>query len=627
MTRLLPTLLTLLASAAWAVVPDGGAPDELGTGDLAGLLDTSVVSGPSRAEERVDDSPATVTVVTSAQLRALGLRTLHEAINFLSLGMVAQDPLHAVEVGARGVLLSGDYGNHFLVVVDGHTLNDSWNSTAYYEQGLAMPIELVDHLELIVGPGSVLYGSSAMLGVVNVVTRRAAEIGLLRVTLEGGMLPAQRADGSLSFAPEGFGGTGRLSLLSGWSTQLLGLPFEVTAAGEYYMHQGQTLEFGKQTGLVEGDGTSEWPQRWSTSGPAGEWGGETRRYSTRTTSFWLKARWGDVTGFGRAASYSRSTPAIDGFGAAVDFDGRGFERDRSLDFELRWARVLNPHLSMMVRGYFDTYEYLAANQSSSFLTNGVGEPPDTADLTNFTFLQESRGHASWGGVEAQATIDWLADGRFPLLLGVDGRGRHFGAANVDATMEGDIIAESNVYEVTEWQVAAYAQQRARLLPSLLLNAGRSRGHAEQLRAQRRAARSGDVDRAVGRPRQGGGEQRVPFAQRLRALRAVRGLSGSQPAADTRARVDGRARLRAAPRPASLRGGGLRVALHGADSARRAGGRPDAHRVPELRRTAEPRRAGAGGRHGGRVELRRDVHRLVYERRRRRPAAGLSVVVR
>ncbi|MBL8909840.1 MAG: TonB-dependent receptor [Archangium sp.] len=462
--------LLLCASAAFADVPDGGS-EELGTGDLAGLLDTPVVSGPSRAEERVDDSPATVTVVTSAQLRSLGLRTLHEAINFLSMGMVAQDPLHAVEVGARGVLLSGDYGNHFLVVVDGHTLNESWNGTAYYEQGLAMPIELIDHLELVVGPGSVLYGSSAMLGVVNVVTRRAAEIGLMRVTLEGALLPAQRADGSLSFAPEGFGGTGRVSLLSGWSTELLGLPFEVTAAGEYFMHQGQTLEFGKQTGLVEGDGTSEWPQRWTASGPAGEWGGETRRYATRTTSLWLKSRWGDVTGFARAASYSRNTPAIDGFGVAVDFDGRAYERDRSFDLELRWARVLNPHFSMMVRGYFDDYEYLGAQQSSTFLTNGTGELPEGADPANFSFLLETRGRATWGGLEAQATIDWLGDGRFPLMLGVDGRARAFGATNVDATLDGQILAESNAYEALEWQVAAYAQQRARLLPSLLLNAG------------------------------------------------------------------------------------------------------------------------------------------------------------
>ncbi len=467
--RILVLLLTTAAALARAESADGG--DELGTGELAGLLDTAVVSGPSRADERVDDSPATVTVVTAEQLRSLGLRTVHEAINFLSLGMLSQDPLHSVETGVRGVLLSGDYGNHLLVLVDGHTINESWNGTAYYEQGLGLPIELIDHLELIVGPGSVLYGSSAMLGVVNVVTRSASELGRLRVSLEGSLAPGQRADGSLSSAPGGLGGSGRAAVLSGFATQLAGAPFEVTAAAEYFLHQGQTLEFAKQTGLTESDGTNEWPQRWSREGVPGEWGGETRRYGTRSMSLWLKSRWGDLTAYVRGSSYSRTTPANDGFGVAVDFDGQAYERDRFLNAELRWSRVLNPHLSAMVRGYVDTYEYVGRDQSSSWLMNGSGDPPADVDLRDFTFLQLNAGWASWGGLEAQTTVDWLGDGRFPLMLGADARLRHFGAKNVDSALDGSTYAESNVYQATEWQLAAYAQQRARLLPSLLLNVG------------------------------------------------------------------------------------------------------------------------------------------------------------
>ncbi|MFT3710207.1 MAG: TonB-dependent receptor [Archangium sp.] len=462
--------LAVTPFAAFAGTPDGGT-DELETGELAALLDTAVVSGPSRTKERVDDSPATVTVVTSAQLRTLGIRTVHEAMNFLSMGMVAQDPLHAVEVGARGVLLSGDYGNHFLVLIDGHAINEAWNGTAYFEQGLSLPIEMIDHIELILGPGSVLYGSNAMLGVVNIITRRADDVGRLRGTFEGALMPGQRADGSLFVGVPGLGGSMRLSLASGWSFNLAGSPFEITAALEYYVHQGQQLEFAKQTGLTESDGTSEWPQRWSRTGEPGTWGGVTDRYSTRVGTAWLKARWGDFTFFGRGATYGRSSPAIDNFGVAVNFDGVGFERDRFLDTELRWQRVLNPHFSMLVRAYFDDYEYLGEDESSSWLSNGSGELPADADLSNFTFAQKTRGFATWGGLEAQGTIDWLGDGRFPLMLGVDGRARRFAGENLTSTLDGELLATDAAYDVTEWQIAFYAQQRARLLPSLQLNAG------------------------------------------------------------------------------------------------------------------------------------------------------------
>jgi outer membrane receptor for ferrienterochelin and colicins len=40
-----------------------------------------------------------------------------------------------------------------------------------FNRGAGIPMEMVDHVEVIVGPGSVLYGSSAMLGVINVVTK------------------------------------------------------------------------------------------------------------------------------------------------------------------------------------------------------------------------------------------------------------------------------------------------------------------------------------------------------------------------------------------------------------------------------------------------------------------------
>ncbi len=151
------SLRRLLLASLLGAAPGWAQEDDLAA--LQGLLDSSVVSSASRTAERSDDAPATIATVTRQELRRHGLTTVAEAVNFFSLGMLTQDPLHSVETGSRGVLFSGDYGNHVLVLVDGHLLNEAWDGTAYVEQGLGVPLELIDHLEIITGPGSVTAAS------------------------------------------------------------------------------------------------------------------------------------------------------------------------------------------------------------------------------------------------------------------------------------------------------------------------------------------------------------------------------------------------------------------------------------------------------------------------------------
>jgi outer membrane receptor for ferrienterochelin and colicins len=441
--------------------------------DLEGLLNLNVVSSASRAEERSEDAPATVTVVTADDLRRYGLRSLHEAINFLSLGVVAQDPLHAVEVGSRGVLLTADYGNHLLLVIDGHVMNDQWNNTAYFEQGLGIPLEFIDHVELIVGPGSVLYGSSAMLGVINIVTKRPRDLGRIALTAEGSLVPPQGVDGAPQLRWPGFGGTARASVLAGYETVLAGRALGVSFAGEYYAHRGQSLTFAVQDGLTDTDGERTWPQRWGPRAPApGSWGGTTTdAWWTQVPSGLLKVSWGDFAVWARVALYGRGTPAMDQLGVAADFDSEAKEVDRWVNLELRWARMLSPRLRLMVRATLDLYDYLASTQASSWTTYGSSDGPEGVDLADFTFLQVERGGSRSGDFETQATWDWLGDGRFPLMLGAVARLRRFHDGTTYSTTDGVPFETSNTYDVDEWQVAVYVQQRARLLSTLQLNVG------------------------------------------------------------------------------------------------------------------------------------------------------------
>lgn len=462
-----PLLLSLVSASIVSAV-DAGEPPSVD--DLEGLLDVNVVSGASREQERSDDAPATITVVTADELRRYGLRTLHEAINFVSLGMVAQDPLHSVEVGSRGVLLTVDYGNHMLVVIDGHVMNEQWNGTAYFEQGLGLPLEFIDHVELIVGPGSVLYGSSAMLGVVNVVTKRARDLGSVQVIAEGAAMPPQDVAGAPELRWPGFGGATRLSLLAGHETNLGAHQLEVALAAEYYAHQGQSLTYPVQSGLTEGD--SETPQSWGSRAPGvGAWGGQTTdSWKTQVPSAILKVRLGDFSLWARGAIYSRNSPARDEFGVGLDFDGRAREVDRWLNVELRWTKTLSPRLQVMTRAYLDLYDYEWNARSSSWPTFGSSNPLAEELEPGREFDISLKGRSRWGGLESQAIWDWVGDGRFPLMVGVDARLRGFGSATTRSS-DDTVLDVANAYSAEEWLVGVYAQQRARVHPRLELNVG------------------------------------------------------------------------------------------------------------------------------------------------------------
>jgi iron complex outermembrane receptor protein len=73
--------------------------------DLEALMEQSIVSTPSKSAESSSTAPATSSVITAEELRAHGLRSLNEAINYASLGMITTTAEHAVEIGARDYLL------------------------------------------------------------------------------------------------------------------------------------------------------------------------------------------------------------------------------------------------------------------------------------------------------------------------------------------------------------------------------------------------------------------------------------------------------------------------------------------------------------------------------------------
>jgi outer membrane cobalamin receptor len=252
------------------------------TGDLEALLDEPLVATASKTSEAASAAPASSTVITADDLRRYGIRSLDEAINYLSVGMVSETPLTAAEVGARGVLITQDYGSHVLLLIDGHTVNEPWGGTAYFERGAGIPLEIVDHIEVIVGPGSVLYGSNAMLGVINVVTKRARDWHGIHAVTEAEVNPSD----------EGVGWSMRGGAGVGFDFELAGEKSEITFQGEYYSLEGTPFAFGPQP--YGDDAVTGLPRKFSDQTPPGVWGGVAREtYYARVPSGYLRFAIGD----------------------------------------------------------------------------------------------------------------------------------------------------------------------------------------------------------------------------------------------------------------------------------------------------------------------------------------------
>jgi outer membrane receptor for ferrienterochelin and colicins len=462
-TRLRSRALGAVLSLALALGANAARADD--AGDLDELLSENVVSGASRATEVASDAPATTTTITAADMRRYGIRSIDEAINFLGMGLITQNPLHSVEVGGRGVLLTGDFGNHVLLVVDGHVFNEPWDGTAYFEQGAGIPIEIIDHIELVLGPGSVLYGGNAMFGIVNVVTKSAASYKGVHVIGEVGASPQQGLGGTFtSFAPGDLGTSYRLSTGIGHELTLFGKPAQITAQAELYRQNGPSFEWSKQT-ASNADGTAT--NFGSRSAAPGVWGGRTtEQYTTTVPSLYAHLVWGNITVAARVATYDRKTPYVNGFNQLLsDFDDpRSSELDRWVSLDVKHRGRINSKLTTLVRAYGDAYDY----QQQMVSSEGSNCPVPTQGAC----LVEARGRSRWMGVELQANYDWLGDERITTMVGTDLRVRNLGGqTDAKEADSGAYVGTVGKRYLTEGVWAAYLQQRYSPLSTVHLNAG------------------------------------------------------------------------------------------------------------------------------------------------------------
>ncbi|MGZ2371674.1 TonB-dependent receptor plug domain-containing protein [Ancylomarina sp. YFZ004] len=138
------------------------------------LLNQNVVTA-SKYEQSLSEAPSSITIVTSDDIRDYGYNTLDEALNSQKGFYISNDRNYSY-IGTRGFGRSGDYNNRSKLLINGHTLNENVFGSASFGSALSFNMDLIDRIEIVRGPGSSMYGSGAMLSVINIITKKGHDI-------------------------------------------------------------------------------------------------------------------------------------------------------------------------------------------------------------------------------------------------------------------------------------------------------------------------------------------------------------------------------------------------------------------------------------------------------------------
>ncbi|MGE5297502.1 MAG: TonB-dependent receptor plug domain-containing protein [Solirubrobacterales bacterium] len=173
---------------------DPNDPSQAGLFDMSieELMDVRIdtVYGASKRTQSLAEAPASVTVVTAEEIHRYGYRTLAEVLKSVPGFYINYDRNYDY-VGTRGFRRPGDYDSRILLLIDGHRANENVGDAPMFGTEFPLDVDLIEKVEVIRGPGSALYGSNAVLAVVNVVTKAGAAFQGLELSGHAGSFDTQ----------------------------------------------------------------------------------------------------------------------------------------------------------------------------------------------------------------------------------------------------------------------------------------------------------------------------------------------------------------------------------------------------------------------------------------------------
>jgi len=161
-------LIGWVSSSAWAQLPSDQNIVGLGFADLMSVEVTSA----EKREQKLSDVAAAIYVLTGEEIRRSGVRTIPAALRLVPGLEVARYNNSTWAVSARG--FNSTTANKLLVLIDGRSVYTPLFGGVFWDVE-NVPLEDVDRIEVIRGPGTTLWGSNAVNGVVNIIRKKAAD--------------------------------------------------------------------------------------------------------------------------------------------------------------------------------------------------------------------------------------------------------------------------------------------------------------------------------------------------------------------------------------------------------------------------------------------------------------------
>jgi iron complex outermembrane receptor protein len=173
-----------MAYSCWAQAP---MKAEHSQGDLTqvsieNLMDMEVTSV-SKKEQKLSQVAAAIFVITQEEIRRSGATKIPDLLRMVPGLNVGQINANTWAISARG--FNSQFANKLLVLIDGRAVYTPLFGSVFWDTQ-DVPLEDIERIEVIRGPGGAVWGANAVNGVINVITKRAADTQGVLATAVGG---------------------------------------------------------------------------------------------------------------------------------------------------------------------------------------------------------------------------------------------------------------------------------------------------------------------------------------------------------------------------------------------------------------------------------------------------------
>jgi iron complex outermembrane recepter protein len=162
--------LAMISFPAFPAYSQQSSDSDLTEKSLEDLMNINVTSV-SKKEQKTSQAPGAIFVISQDDIRRSGAENIPDLLRMVPGLDVAQIDAGKWAISARG--FNGQYSNKLLVLIDGRTVYTPIFAGVFWDSQ-NVPLDTIERIEVIRGPGAAVWGSNAMNGVINIITLNSA---------------------------------------------------------------------------------------------------------------------------------------------------------------------------------------------------------------------------------------------------------------------------------------------------------------------------------------------------------------------------------------------------------------------------------------------------------------------